>query len=133
MAKRLFVGNLPYTVANTDLLDMFAKHGKVVSANVIIDKYSGRSKGFGFVEMEDDNEADAAIAAMNGTDIEGRKLTVNVARPMEDRGPRNDGQSASAPAAAPAEPVEEVKEEVAATEEVVEEAPEEEAEESKKK
>lgn len=89
MSKRLFVGGLPYSVTSSQLEEMFAKNGKVSSATVISDKYTGRSKGFGFVEMEDDAEADKAIEALNQTEIEGRKIAVNVARPMEPREPRN--------------------------------------------
>jgi len=100
MSKRLFVGGLPYTVTSTELEEMFAKFGKIVSAIVITDKFSGRSKGFGFVEMEVDAEADAAIKALHDTELGGRKIAVNEARPREDRprtdygsdsrGPRND-------------------------------------------
>lgn len=85
MSKRLFVGGLPYSVNDTQLQDFFAKLGPVVSSKVIVDKYSGRSKGFGFVEMENDADADKAIETLNNTDLEGRKITVNVARPMEPR------------------------------------------------
>ena len=68
---------------------MFAAVGKVNSANVITDKFTGNSKGFGFVEFENDNDADEAIKKLNETEVEGRKITVNIARPLEDRGPRN--------------------------------------------
>jgi RNA recognition motif-containing protein len=88
MAKRLFVGGLSYSVTSEELQEMFAKIGKVVSANVITDKYSGRSKGFGFVEFEDDKDADKAIKEMNETEVGGRKITVNEARPREER-PQN--------------------------------------------
>lgn len=91
MSKRLFVGGLPYTVTSAQLEEMFAKVGRVTSATVISDKYTGRSKGFGFVEMEDDAEADKAIETLNQTDLEGRKIAVNVARPMEAREPRSYG------------------------------------------
>lgn len=91
MSKRLFVGGLPYTVTSAQLEEMFAKVGKVVSAAVISDKYTGRSKGFGFVEMEDDADADKAIETLNQTDMDGRKIAVNVARPMEAREPRSYG------------------------------------------
>jgi len=98
MAKRLFVGGLPYSITNSELTEMFSKFGVVVSANVITDKFSGRSKGFGFVEMENDNEADEAISKLNETELGGRKIAVNVARPREERsgfdnrggGPRRD-------------------------------------------
>ena len=86
MASKLYVGNLAYGVSNTDLETMFAPHGTVQSAQVIMDRDTGRSKGFGFVEMSNNSEAQAAIAALNGKEVEGRKLTVNEARPKEDRG-----------------------------------------------
>lgn len=86
MAKRLYVGNLPYTTNESELKDMFAAAGTVSSATVITDKFSGRSKGFGFVEMSSDAEADAAIEKLNGMDMGGRKLTVNEARPREEGG-----------------------------------------------
>ena len=89
MSKRLFVGGLPFSVDSAQLEEMFAKHGKVVSATVITDKYSGRSKGFGFVEMEDDKEADEAIKTLDQSEMGGRTIAVNVARPREERGPRN--------------------------------------------
>jgi cold-inducible RNA-binding protein len=86
MAKKLYVGNLSYSVTDSTLEQMFAAHGSVKSAQVIMDRDTGRSKGFGFVEMANDQEAAAAIAAMNGQQVEGRALTVNEARPKEDRG-----------------------------------------------
>lgn len=85
MGKRLYVGNLPYSVSSSDLQQMFEAHGTVNSAEVINDRASGRSKGFGFVEMASDDEAEAAINALNGQDQGGRPLTVNEARPREDR------------------------------------------------
>ncbi len=85
MSKRLYVGGLPYSTTSDGLKAVFAKAGAVTSATVIIDKMSGRSKGFGFVEMENDSEATAAIDMFNGNEIEGRKVTVNEARPMEER------------------------------------------------
>ena len=88
MAKKLYVGNLSYQVDSSELEAMFAAHGQVLSAQVINDRESGRSKGFGFVEMADDNEAEAAIAALNGQQHNGRALTVNVARPKEEGGGR---------------------------------------------
>jgi cold-inducible RNA-binding protein len=91
MASKLFVGNLPYSVTGDDLQQMFASHGTVVSAVVITDRDSGRSKGFGFVEMSSDEEAKAAVSALDGSDLQGRKVVVNVARPQESRPPRNDG------------------------------------------
>jgi cold-inducible RNA-binding protein len=86
MSKKLYVGNLTYGVTDANLEAMFTAHGAVRSAQVIMDRDTGRSKGFGFVEMANDNEADAAIAALNGQQSEGRALTVNEARPREDRG-----------------------------------------------
>jgi len=86
MGKKLYVGNLGYGVTDSDLLKMFEPHGTVESAQVIMDRDTGRSKGFGFVEMKSDQEAQAAIAALNGQDAGGRALTVNEARPREDRG-----------------------------------------------
>lgn len=86
MAKRLYVGNLSYQTDSSQLQELFAQHGQVVSAQVISDRDTGRSKGFGFVEMASDAEADAAIAALNGQPFEGRNITVNEARPREERG-----------------------------------------------
>jgi len=86
MGAKVYVGNLGYDVKDADLEEMFAAHGTVKSAQVIMDRDSGRSKGFGFVEMSSDAEASAAIAALNGRDFQGRPLTVNEARPREDRG-----------------------------------------------
>src|SRR5947209_7011939 len=86
MGKKLYVGNLTYGVTDGTLEQMFAAHGTVESAQVIMDRDTGRSKGFGFVEMKSDQEAQAAIAALNGKDHEGRALTVNEAKPREDRG-----------------------------------------------
>lgn len=85
MAKKLFVGNLSYNVNDEQLAEMFASFGDVASAAVIIDRQTGRSKGFGFVEFNDDAAADAAVADMNGKDEGGRPLTVNEARPKTDR------------------------------------------------
>ena len=87
--SKLYVGNLPYRVRDEELRDMFTPYGDVVSATVIIDKMSGRSKGFGFVEMADADGANKAVDALHGTDMDGRALVVNVARPLqprEDRG-----------------------------------------------
>ena len=89
MAKKLYVGGLPYSTTDAELKDAFSKAGAVDSATVIIDKMTGRSKGFGFVEMSNDDEANAAIEMWNGKDIEGRALTVNEARPQENK-PRRD-------------------------------------------
>src|SRR5438094_10068871 len=85
MGKKLYVGNLGYGVSDSDLLKMFESHGTVQSAQVIMDRDTGKSKGFGFVEMNSDQEAQAAIAALNGQDSNGRALTVNEARPREER------------------------------------------------
>jgi RNA recognition motif-containing protein len=86
MGRKLYVGNLAYGVSSSDLEQMFAEFGTVQSAQVIVDRDTGRSKGFGFVEMGSDQEAQAAIAAMSGKEVDGRQLTVNEARPREDRG-----------------------------------------------
>lgn len=86
MGRKLYVGNLTYDVSSSDLEQMFASFGTVQSAQVIADRDTGRSKGFGFVEMGSDQEAQAAISAMNGKEVGGRQLTVNEARPREDRG-----------------------------------------------
>ena len=86
MGKKLYVGNLPYSVRDSDLEDLFSPHGSVQSAQVIIERDTGRSKGFGFVEMGSDQEARAAISALNGKELEGRNLTVNEARPKEEGG-----------------------------------------------
>jgi len=85
MGKKLYVGNLSYEVNSSDLERLFTAHGTVESAQVIEDRMTGRSKGFGFVEMSSDQEAQAAIEAVNGTEHEGRTLTVNEARPRQDR------------------------------------------------
>ena len=85
MAKKLYVGGLPYSTTDAELKDAFAQAGAVESAVVIMDKMSGRSKGFGFVEMTSDEEAQKAIEMWNGKDFGGRNLTVNEARPMEER------------------------------------------------
>jgi RNA recognition motif-containing protein len=87
---KLFVGGLPYSIDNQKLNDLLATFGKVISAMVITDKYTGQSKGFGFVEMEDYNAAQEAIKALDGSDLEGRRLGVSVARPREDK-PRFGG------------------------------------------
>ncbi|GAB4028433.1 MAG: RNA-binding protein [Elusimicrobiota bacterium] len=83
--KKLYVGGLPFATGDQELNDLFAAHGKVNSAKIITDKFSGRSRGFGFVEMENDNEAQSAIEKMNNSEYSGRRLTVNEARPMTDR------------------------------------------------
>src|SRR5215468_2296057 len=86
MGKKLYVGNLAYSIDDGSLQQIFGAHGTVQSAQVIMDRDTGRSKGFGFVEMGSDQEAQAAIQAMNGKEIEGRPLTVNEARPKEGGG-----------------------------------------------
>jgi len=85
MSKKLYVGNLDYSVSGGDLQQLFSQFGTVRSADVIMDRASGRSKGFGFVEFENNSEADAAINALNGREFGGRALTVNEARPREER------------------------------------------------
>jgi RNA recognition motif-containing protein len=90
MGKKLYVGNLAYSVTDSTLQQIFSAHGNVQSAQVIMDRDTGRSKGFGFVEMGSDQEAQAAISALNGTEVEGRNLTVNEARPKTE-GPRGGG------------------------------------------
>jgi RNA recognition motif-containing protein len=85
MGKKLYVGGLPYSVTDDQLNELFASHGTVESARVITDRFSGRSKGFGFVEMSSDDEAQKAINELNGTQYEGRTIIVNEARPQESR------------------------------------------------
>ncbi len=91
MGNKLYVGNLPYSFRDDDLLQAFQAHGSVTSAKVMMERDTGRSKGFGFVEMGSDAEAQTAIAAMNGQQFGGRGLVVNEARPMEARPPRTGG------------------------------------------
>jgi len=91
MATKLYVGGLPYSVQEDALKELFAQAGSVTSAVIIMDKMSGRSKGFGFVEMATAEEAASAISMFNDQEFEGRKLTVNEARPMEARPPRTGG------------------------------------------
>jgi len=86
VGKKLYVGNLSYNTSKGDLENLFSPHGTVQSAQVIMDRDTGRSKGFGFVEMGSDAEAQAAIQALSGKEVEGRALTVNEAKPREDRG-----------------------------------------------
>jgi len=90
MAKKLYVGNLSYSATDASLKDTFSAQGAVESANVIIDKMTGRSRGFGFVTMTNDDEALKAIESMNGAEVEGRKLTVNEAKPLSERPPRRN-------------------------------------------
>ena len=85
MGRKLYVGNLTYGVTDADLQQLFGAHGTVQSAQVIMDRDTGRSKGFGFVEMGSDQEAQAAIQALNGKEVDGRTLTVNEAKPREER------------------------------------------------
>lgn len=102
MATRLFVGNLPYSATDQSLGEKFSAAGTVVSANVITDRMSGRSKGFGFVEMGSEEEAKKAVETLNGSDFDGRPMVVNEARPREDRGggetPRESAPAEEAPA-----------------------------------
>ena len=81
----MFVGSLPWSIDDAGLAQLFSQAGNVVSAQVVKDRDTGRSRGFGFVEMSTDEEANAAVANLNGTDVEGRKIVVNIARPREDR------------------------------------------------
>jgi RNA recognition motif-containing protein len=81
----IYVGNLPYSVTDADLRETFAQYGSVDQVNLITDKFSGESKGFGFVEMNNNSEADAAIKGLNGTDLKGRNITVNQAKPRSER------------------------------------------------
>jgi RNA recognition motif-containing protein len=91
MGNKLYVGNLPYTFRDSDMEQAFSQFGSVSSAKVMMDRDSGRSKGFGFVEMSNEAEAKAAIEGMNGQEYGGRGLVVNEARPMEPRAPRSGG------------------------------------------
>src|SRR2546423_12005978 len=90
MSTKLFVGNLSFNTTENQLQDLFAAHGNVIEVDIIMDKFSGRPRGFGFVTMETKEAADAAVKALQGKDIDGRALTVNEARPREDR-PRTGG------------------------------------------
>jgi RNA recognition motif-containing protein len=92
MGKKLYVGNMSYDVTSSDLEQLFASHGTVQSAEVITDRMSGRSKGFGFVEMGSNAEAEAAITALNGSQHDGRALTVNEAKPKESGGRSGGGR-----------------------------------------
>lgn len=92
MAKRLFVGSLPYDATNSQLEELFAQAGKVESVNVITDRYTGAGKGFGFVEMATEAEAQKAIKTLNGASLGGRTIVVNEARPQEDRSNRGSYQ-----------------------------------------
>jgi RNA recognition motif-containing protein len=92
MGKKLYVGNLGYSVSDSDLQQLFSPHGGITSAQVIMDRDTGQSKGFGFVEMSSDGEAQAAIAALNGKEHGGRALKVNEAKPKESRGGGGGGR-----------------------------------------
>lgn len=85
MGSKIYVGGLPYSTTEQQLSDLFAVHGAVASSRIITDKFTGQSSGFGFVEMSSESEAQAAITALNGTELGGRTLTVNEARPQEPR------------------------------------------------
>ena len=85
MGSKIYVGGLPYSATEQELSDLFGQHGAVASARIITDKFTGQSRGFGFVEMSSDAEAQAAITALNGAEMGGRTLTVNEARPQEPR------------------------------------------------
>ncbi|MFN7138478.1 MAG: RNA recognition motif domain-containing protein [Limisphaerales bacterium] len=91
MSKKIFVGNLSFNTTENDLQDAFSAHGTVIETNVMMDRMTGRARGFGFVTMSNSDEADNAISALNGADLDGRSLTVNEARPREDRPARSGG------------------------------------------
>ena len=91
MGSKLYVGNLPFNTTEQSLNDLFADHGAVTSARIITDRETGRSKGFGFVEMSNGDEAQSAIETLTGQEFQGRKLVVNEARPQEPRAPRSGG------------------------------------------
>jgi RNA recognition motif-containing protein len=93
MSKRLFVGNLPFSLTQEGLTNLFSKFGKLGEVTVVTNKFNGRSKGFGFVTIEDDAQAATAISEMNGSDLEGRKLTVNEATPFDPNKPRPERRS----------------------------------------
>jgi len=90
MSQKLYVGGIPYSSTEDDIKNTFSEAGEVVSATIITDRYTGRSRGFGFVEMGNDDDAKKAIEMFDGKEYEGRKLTVNVARPREERGNSRD-------------------------------------------
>lgn len=91
MSNRIYVGGLPFSISEKELSDLFAQHGTVASARVISDKFTGRSRGFGFIEMGTDDEAKKAITSLNGTQLGNRTITVNEARPQEERRPSRSG------------------------------------------
>ncbi|MBI9109265.1 MAG: RNA-binding protein [Spirochaetales bacterium] len=92
MSKNIYVGNISYNIMERDLEDLFSQYGEVTSVKIIIDRMTNRSKGFGFVEMQDDDAATAAISALNGTELSNRELRVNEARERTERNDRNDRQ-----------------------------------------
>ena len=94
MSNKLFVGNLSFEITENDLQDAFAAHGTVTEANLMMDRTTNRPRGFGFVTMSTDEEAQKAIAAMNGKELDGRTITVNVARPREERSGNSGGRRA---------------------------------------
>jgi cold-inducible RNA-binding protein len=97
MSTKLFVGNLSFNTTENDLHDAFAAHGTVVEANLMVDRVSGRPRGFGFVTMGTPEEAQKAIEALNGTSLDGRAITVNIARPKEERPPGGGGGGGHGP------------------------------------
>ena len=97
MSTKLFVGNLSFNTTENDLQDAFAAHGTVVETNLMMDRVSGRPRGFGFITMSTPEEAQKAIAAMNGAQLDGRALTVNIARPREERPPGGGGGGSRGP------------------------------------
>ncbi|MDH5204248.1 MAG: RNA-binding protein [Hylemonella sp.] len=103
MGNKLYVGNLPYSIRDEELQQAFGQFGSVVSAKVMMERDTGRSKGFGFVEMSSEAEAQAAINGMNGQSLSGRSLVVNEARPMEPRPPRPNGYGPRRDGAAPSD------------------------------
>ena len=95
MAKKVFVGGIPYTLTEAQLEEKFSEAGKVVSARIITDRFTGKSRGFAFVEYEKDEDADKAIETLNDVELEGRKIVVNVAQERADRGPGDGGDRGS--------------------------------------
>ena len=91
MSTRLYVGNLSYNTTENQIQEIFSEHGPVTSVDLIMDKFSGRPRGFGFVTMENKENAEAAIQALHGKNVDGRDLTVNEAKPREERAPRSGG------------------------------------------
>src|ERR1700685_581871 len=91
MSTKLYVGNLSYNTTETQIQELFSEHGPVTSVDLIMDKFSGRPRGFGFVTMESKESAEAAIQALHGKNVDGRDLTVNEAKPREERAPRSGG------------------------------------------